>query len=332
MLLYPDDKSPEIKWENWCKLVGCETVIALNELVSNGNIYELIKTNEALHEKMYSQVADMICQRNAKAVLLSGPSASGKTTSANRLLVQLRTCGKEPILISLDDYYIDRDMISPGPDGKLDFEHINTIDTVLFREHLSQLLLGETVELPSFDFKSGKRRWYNKTLKLSEKSVIIIEGLHALNPQLLPDNLDNKLIFRVYVSLQMPLKLDNQNLVPTSILRLLRRTVRDYRTRGSSVQQTMDMWDSVRSGEEYWVIPFQKNADVILNTTTLYELAVLKKHIYPLLIEVSPQDSCYEQVCSLVKILNYVKLADIDDIIPKTSLIREFIGGSSFYN
>lgn len=346
MFLYPDDNEPNkiaalnempkflsvsMEGERWCELMGCETVADLNELVSNGKIRELIRVNEALHEKKYSQVADLVCQRNAKAVLLAGPSSSGKTTSANRLAVQLRVHGKKPILISLDDYYLDRDKIAPGPDGKLDLEHINTIDTELFRVHLRQLLAGEKVELPSFDFKSGKRQWHGETLQLSQNSVIIIEGLHALNPVLLPNDLDRNLIFRLYVSPLLPLNLDDHNRIPTSLLRLLRRTVRDYRTRGACVQQTMEMWDSVRRGEKHWIFPFQENADMIFNSSTLYELAVLKKYIYPLLLEVQPEESCYEQVRSLVKILNYVQQADVDDEIPPTSLVREFIGGNSFY-
>ena len=346
IFIYPDSKNPDLvssyrespnffsmseESKHWCELMGCETVADLNEHVATDRIRELIRTNEALHEKKFSNIADAICARGAKAVLLAGPSSSGKTTSANRLATQLRVYGKKPILMSLDDYYIDRDKIAPGPDGKIDLEHINTIDTPLFREHLSLLLRGEEVEIPSFNFKTARREWVGHKLRLDESSVIIIEGIHGLNPELLPPCLDPALVFRMYVSPLLPLALDYHNRIPTSYLRLLRRTVRDHETRGSSVQKTLSMWDSVRRGEERWIFPYQENADVIFNSSTLYELAVLKKHIYPLLTEIGPDEECYDQVRAMVKILNYVYEADVDDEIPPTSIVREFIGGNSFY-
>ena len=346
LFVYPDDRDPEVcakvpsmpnffsvfsEGERWCSLMECETVADLNELTNSGRIRELIRVNEALHEKRFSQVADMVCQRGARAVMLAGPSSSGKTTSANRLATQLRVHGKKPILMSLDDYYIDRDRIAPGPDGKLDLEHINTLDTALFREDMGKLLAGEERELPTFNFKTGKREWRGHRLKLEPSSVIIVEGLHGLNPAMLPEQVDKSLIFRLYVSPLLPLNLDNHNRIPTSYLRLLRRIVRDYETRGASVQHTLDMWDSVRRGERRWIFPYQENADVIFNSSSLYELAVLKKHIFPLLTAVQPEDECYDEVRNIVKILNYVQEADVDDEIPPTSLVREFIGGNTFY-
>ena len=317
--------------KRWGELMECETVADLNDMVKDGRIRELIRVNEALHEKRFSQIADMICERGAKAVMLAGPSSSGKTTSANRLATQLRVHGKKPILMSLDDYYIDRDKIAPGPDGKIDLEHINTIDTELFGEQIAALLRGEEVELPTFNFKTARREWNGHKLRLDERTVIIVEGLHGLNPVLLPKGLDPSLVFRVYVSPLLPLNLDNHYRIPTSYLRLLRRTMRDYETRGASVQRTMAMWDSVRKGEERWIFPFQENADVIFNSSTLYELAVIKKHIFPLLTAIDSSDECYDDVRAMVKVLNYVRAADVDDEIPPTSILRECIGGNSFY-
>lgn len=346
ILLYPDDLSPERPAEfkaspnffsvfsegkRWGILMECETVSDLNQKTVSGSIHELIRVNEALHEKRISQIADMVCQRDAQVVMLAGPSSSGKTTTANRLATQLRVHGKKPILMSLDNYYIDRDKILPGPDGTVDLEHINTLDTELFRENIACLLAGNATALPSFDFTTGRRVWNNRQLSLSENSVIIVEGIHGLNPQMVPQGVDEKKIFKLYVSPLLPLNLDNHNRIPTSYLRLLRRIVRDYETRGSSVQRTISMWESVQSGEKRWIFPYQEHADVIFNSSTLYELAVLKKHIFPLLTKIMPEDSCYDQVRSIVSILNYIQEADVDYEIPPTSIVREFIGGNTFY-
>lgn len=346
ILLYPDDLAPDkttrfesspnffsvfSEGKRWGTLMECETVSDLNRKTMSGSIRELIRVNEALHEKRISQIADMVCQRSAQVIMLAGPSSSGKTTTANRLATQLRVHGKKPILMSLDNYYIDRDKLAPGPDGKVDLEHINTLDTELFRQNISCLLSGGETALPTFNFVQGKRVWDGRQLRLGENSVIIVEGIHGLNPQMLPDGVPENKIFKLYVSPLLPLNLDNHNRVPTSYLRLLRRIVRDFETRGSSVERTISMWDSVQSGEKCWIFPYQENADVIFNSSTLYELAVLKKHIFPLLTQIMPEDSCYDQVCSIVKILNYIQEADVDNEIPPTSIVREFIGGNTFY-
>ncbi len=346
IFMLPDDNKPDqvsryndmpqflrafFEGQRWCELLDCEDVAELNALTVSGGLRELVRVNEALHEKSFSQVADLVCQRGAKVVMLAGPSSSGKTTSANRLAIELRVHGKKPILMSLDDYYIDRDKIAPGPDGKLDLEHINTIDTDLFRDHLAKLLRGEEVEIPYFNFKTGKREWRGHNMRLTEQTVVIIEGLHGLNPALQPEGMDKNLVFKLYVSPLLPLNLDDHNRISFNYLRLLRRIVRDFETRGSSVQNTISMWESVRRGEKRWIFPYQENADVIFNSSTLYELPVLKKHIFPLLTAVKPEDECYDDVRSIVKVLNYIEEADIDDEIPPTSLVREFIGGNTFY-
>lgn len=345
-LCFPDPQNPDVpalyrelpnfsrvftESERWCALMDCDTVADVNDLVKQGRLGELIRVNEALHERSFSQIADQIIERQAKAVLLAGPSSSGKTTSANRLAVQLRVHGKRPVLMSLDDYYIDRDKIAPGPDGKLDLEHIDTIDTALFRQQLTELLEGKPVRLPRFDFPSGKRVTTDKVLQLGPDSIVIVEGLHGLNPRLLPEHVDRSLVFRLYVSALFPLNLDNHNRITTSYLRLLRRIVRDHETRNASVSHTLSMWDSVRRGEERWIFPYQENADMIFNSSLVYELALLKRHIFPLLDAVPPEDPWYEEVRSLVKVLNYCVAADGEDEVPPTSILREFIGGNSFY-
>lgn len=346
LFLYPDAIDPDsvaphqgmphflsvfAEGERWCQLMECKNVPELNEMVCSGRIRELIRVNEALHEKRYAQIADMVCSRDAKVIMLAGPSSSGKTTSANRLATQLRVHGKKPVIISLDDYYLDRDSIPIGADGKRDLEHINTIDTPLFCRHMQQLLSGDTVVLPKFDFLTGKRISGGESLRLKEDTVLIVEGLHALNPLLHVENVPQNSIFRLYVNPMLPLNLDDHNRIASSYLRLLRRIVRDYENRGASVEDTMSMWNSVRRGERIWIYPFRETADVIFNSSTLYELPVLKKHIFPLLTAVEPESPYYEEVRGAVKILNYVLEADVDSEIPPTSLVREFIGGNTFY-
>lgn len=317
--------------EEWGRLMHCTVVADLNDMVLSGEIRNLIRVNEALHEKRFAALADEIIERGARAILIAGPSSSGKTTSANRLCTQLRVHGKTPVLVSLDDYYHDREKILPGPDGKVDLEHFNTIDVEQFQQDLTRLLRGEEVELPKFDFIRQHRCEEGVLLRLDETTPLVIEGLHGLNPGLLPDAVDKKMIFRLYVSALTTLNLDDHNRVPTTSIRLLRRMVRDNETRGASVERTLSMWESVRAGEEKWIFPFQEDADAIFNTTLIYEPAVLKKHIFPLLTAVKPESPYYDEAHSIVKFLNYFVEANVEDEIPPTSILREFIGGNTFY-
>lgn len=346
LLLRPDPQNPAVpaayrpmpklaavfrESDEWGRLMHCGVVAELNDMVRTGDIRQLIRVNEALHEKRYAQIADEIIARGARAVLIAGPSSSGKTTSANRLCTQLRVHGKSPVLMSLDDYYIDRDKIQPDENGQIDLEHINTIDTALFAEDLSRLLAGETVALPRFDFKTGKRVMDGHTLRLDADTPLIIEGLHGLNPALLPASFDQRLIYRLYVSALTTLNLDDHNRISTAEIRLLRRMVRDHETRGATIEHTLSMWDSVRRGEERWIFPYQEQADAMFNSALVYEPAVLKKHIFPLLQAVRPDSPYFDEVRGIVKFLNYILEANVEDEIPPTSVLREFIGGNTFY-
>lgn len=317
--------------EEWGRLMHCAAVADLNDMVLSGEVRTLIRVNEALHEKRFAALADEIVQQKARAILIAGPSSSGKTTSANRLCTQLRVHGKTPVLVSLDDYYLNREQLKPGPDGKIDLEDIATLDIFQFQEDLSRLLRGEEVEIPRFDFIRQQRKEQGHKLRIDESTPLVIEGLHGLNPQLLPASVDTGMLFRLYVSALTTLNLDDHNRVPTTYLRLLRRMVRDNETRGASIERTLSMWDSVRAGEEKWIFPFQENADAIFNTTLIYEPAVLKKHIFPLLNAVQPESPYYDEAHSIVKFLNYFVEANVEDEIPPTSILREFVGGNTFY-
>lgn len=317
--------------DEWADLMHCRCVADLNDMVENGSVRELIRVNEALHERRFAEIATAIVNRGARAVLIAGPSSSGKTTSANRVATQLRVLGKTPILLSLDDYYIDRKYITPDENGEIDYEHIKMIDVEQFNADLERLLSGECVEIPHFDFKTGSREMLGHFVQLSEDAILIIEGLHGLNPQLLTPRIDKKLIFKLYVSALTTLNLDDHNRIPTTDVRLLRRMVRDYLTRGATIERTLGMWDSVKRGEQRWIFPYQESADEIMNTSLVYELAVLKKHIYPLLKDVDSESPCYDEVINIIKFLNYISDAAVEDEIPPTSILREFVGGNTFY-
>ncbi len=317
--------------DKWGDLMHCRCVADLNDMVENGSVRELIRVNEALHERRFAEIATEIVNRGARAVLIAGPSSSGKTTSANRVATQLRVLGKTPILLSLDDYYIDRKYVKPDENGEIDYEHINMIDVEQFNIDLERLLNGEQVEIPHFDFKTGSRQMLGHFVKLGDDAMLIIEGLHGLNPQLLTPRVDKKLIFKLYVSALTTLNLDDHNRIPTTDVRLLRRMVRDYLTRGAPIERPLGMWASVKRGEQRWIFPYQEGADEIMNTSLVYELAVLKKHIYPLLKDVDSSSPCYDEVINIIKFLNYISDAAVEDEIPPTSILREFVGGNAFY-
>lgn len=317
--------------ERWGTLMHCSTVADLNSMVETGSVRELIRVNEALHERRFAEIATTILHRGAKAVLIAGPSSSGKTTSANRLATQLRVLGKSPILLSLDDYYIDRRYVHPDENGEIDYEHLNMIDVPQFNRDLEALLDGQTVEIPTFVFATGSREYNGRYVSLNDDSMLIIEGLHALNPALLTPAIDRRRIFKLYVSALTTINLDNHNRIPTTDVRLLRRMVRDYLTRGSSIERTLGMWESVQRGERRWIFPYQEGADAILNTALVYELCVLKKHVYPLLRDVTPDNPCYDEVVRILKFLHYIRDAAVEDELPPTSILREFVGGNTFY-
>ena len=316
---------------DWGRLMTCSTASELNARVENGSVRELIRVNEALHEKMYARTADAIIERGARAVMIAGPSSSGKTTSANRIATQLRAEGLDPIMISLDNYYCDRQYCPRDENGELDFEHINALDIKRFNHDLKLLMEGEEVETPIFDFITQRPKESGNVLRCSKDQLLIIEGIHGLNPMMIGEGVDRDKVFRVYVSALTTINLDDHNRVRTTDLRILRRLVRDYETRGASMERTLSMWPSVRRGEKRWIFPYQEEADMILNTILHYEPAIMKRHVYPLLLTVPPESEHYCMARTIVKYLNYFLEANVEDEIPPTSVLREFIGGNSFY-
>lgn len=317
--------------DEWGRIMTCSTANELNTRVENGTVRELIRVNEALHEKMFAKTADAIIERGAKAIMLAGPSSSGKTTSANRIATQLRAEGLDPIMISLDNYYCDRKYCPRDENGELDFEHINALDIGRFNHDLKLLMAGEEVETPIFDFIEQRPKDKGLVIKAGKDQPLIIEGIHGLNPQMLGDEIDRSRVFKVYVSALTTINLDDHNRVRTTDLRILRRLVRDYETRGASMERTLSMWASVRRGESRWIFPYQEEADMILNTVLHYEPAIMKRHVYPLLLTVPPESEYYCMARSIVKYLNYFLEANVEDEIPPTSILREFIGGNTFY-
>ena len=314
---------------HWQDILGLRTVGDLNEAIDQGHSNLLIQVSEALQEKKIAKIADEIANRKGiRMVLIAGPSSSGKTTTCKRLSVQLLTNGIKPIGISLDDYFVDRVLTPRDVSGDYDFEHLHALNLPLLNEQMNALFRGDEVELPRYDFQTGKSMKSGRKLRLHDNEILVVEGIHALNPELTLQ-IPQEQIYRVYASALTTLLLDNHNYVPTTDNRLLRRIIRDHKYRGVSAQETIRRWPSVRAGENRWIFPFQENADQMFNTAMLFELAVIKQQAEPLLEQVPENCVEYAEAYRLLKFLRYIRPIP-EDQIPPTSLLREFLGGSSF--
>ena len=326
------DKMFEIFKEHhrWQSILGIRTVGDFNQAIDANHSTDIINISEALQEKKIANIAEEIASRKGvKLVLLAGPSSSGKTTSCKRLSIQLAVNGLKPLQISLDDYFVDREKTPKDASGEYDYESIYALDLDLINEQFNALFRGEEVELPKYDFQSGKSKKSGNKLKMNDNNVLVVEGIHALNPELTA-HIPQEQIFRVYASALTTILLDNHNYIPTTDNRLLRRIIRDYKYRGVSAQETIHRWPSVRAGENKWIFPFQENADAMLNTAMLYELAVIKTQAEPLLQQVPENCEEYAEAYRLLKFLKYFKGIPYNNL-PPTSLLREFLGGSSFH-
>ena len=313
----------------WQDILGLRTIGDLNEIVKQNHFSELIMISEALQEKKIAKIADEIKRRsNLRLVLIAGPSSSGKTTTCKRLSVQLAVNGIKPIGISLDDYFLDRDKTPRDEKGDYDFENLHALNLPLLNEQLTALFRGDEVELPRYDFPTGTSQKSGRKLRLNENEILVVEGIHALNPEL-TSQIPEEQIFRIYASALTTILLDNHNYIPTTDNRLLRRIIRDHKYRAVTAQETIRRWPSVRAGENKWIFPFQENADAMFNTAMLFELAVIKSQAEPLLEQVPENCPEHAEAYRLLKFLHYIKPIP-ETQIPPTSLIREFLGGSSF--
>ena len=326
------DKLFEIFQEqkDWAGIINVSTVGSLNEMTLNGKGGDVIKISEALHEKKIAEIANMISSRNGdiKVVLIAGPSASGKTTFSKRLGVQLAVNGMRPYQVSLDDYFVNREFTPKDEHGEYDFEALEAIDIAYFNQQMIDLFAGKEVRLPRFDFHQGKRVNNGNTLQLLPGDILIVEGIHGMNPGLLTQ-IEERNTFKIFISALTQISMDEHTHISTADNRLLRRTIRDAKYRGYHAADTIKRWPSVRKGEERNIFPYQENADVMFNSATLYELGVLKKYAYPLLESVLENQDEYSEAVRLLEFLSYFKPIN-DDEIPPTSLLREFLGGSSF--
>lgn len=312
----------------WTKTMGVDTVGALNDEITYGNINHLILLQEGLQEKLLADIADEIVSKNKRIILIAGPSSSGKTTFSHRLSIQLQIAGLTPHPVSMDDYFLDRELSPRDENGNYNFETIASLDVDLLTKHINQLLDGEEIDVPSYNFISGKREYHGHKLKIGEKDVLVMEGIHGLNGTL-TNEIPEDAKYRIYVSALNQINLDEHNRIPSSDGRLLRRIVRDAMTRGNDARETISRWDSVRKGEEDNIFPYQEEADVMFNSAQIYEIAVLKQYAEPLLFAVPRDCPEYQEAKRLLKFLEYF-LNIPSEAIPKTSLLREFIGGSCF--
>lgn len=318
------------EYSDWCSIIRINGIGALNKAISEGHAVELINLSEALHERKYAAIADQIYERRGqvKAVFIAGPSSSGKTSSSLRIALQCRVLGLVPKVIELDNYFVDREHTPKDSEGNYDFEALEAMDLKLLNSQLNDLFAGKEVELPKFDFKAGRSMPSGKRISLGEKEILIMEGIHALDPAMVPD-VDNSKIFRVYASALTSLNIDENNNISTSDNRLLRRMVRDNRVRGITPEETITRWYSVRRGENCNIFPFQENADAAFNSALIYELPMLKYYAEPLLRRIAPSSPAYTEAVRLLKFLDYIVALSPDEIsaIPPTSIMREFIGG-----
>jgi uridine kinase len=312
----------------WNRLMGLKNVGDFNRVSNHDAIFSMIKVSEALHEKKIAQIADIICKEKKRIILVSGPSSSGKTTFSKRLSIQLMVAGIKPIVLSMDNYFVNRVDTPLDEYGNWDFESLYAVDLELFNQQINQLFNGEEIEIPFYSFEDGKRYFKGNKLKLNDENALIIEGIHALNPEI-SKNISTESAFKIYVSCLTTISLDNHNWISTTDTRLLRRIVRDHKFRNYSARETIKMWTSVRRGEDKWIFPFQEQADVMFNSSLIFELDVLRKHAEPVLEDVPQYCEEYTEAHRLLKFLKYFKPI-LEREIPPTSLLREFLGGSSF--
>lgn len=316
--------------ERWLNIIGVGEVGSLNDRVVNNELKDLILVSEALHEKKIAYIADKILEKNeVKMVLIAGPSSSGKTTFANRLSIQLRVNGYVPIPLSLDDYFIDRELNPKDENGEYDFESIYSLDLKTLNDHLKRLLNGEEVEIPTYNFMQGKREWLGHKVKLPQNGIIILEGIHALNP-MLTNSIQDKHKHKIYISELTQLNLDNHNRIATTDVRKIRRIVRDFLSRGYGGEETLRMWPSIKRGERKNIFIYQEEADDMFNSTLVYELCVLKPYALNELKKINKESPVFNEAQRLISLLNFFKEIAMDKV-PENSLLREFIGGSCFY-